>query len=152
MGSNLLPEILSVLFRFRFYKCAILGDVSQTFLQITLEPTDRELIRFLWYRVVPTNQGSYDTADEVTYRFTRLPFGLTCSPFLLSATIRTLATIHHNTYTTACALMDRSTYMDDFTASATHDNDIITIFSEVTSLMDTVHLPMYKWATNSTHL
>jgi len=42
--------------------------------------------------------------------------------------------------------------MDDFEASATHDNDVITIFFEVTSLMNTVHLPMYKWSTNSTHL
>jgi hypothetical protein len=42
--------------------------------------------------------------------------------------------------------------MDDFAASATHDNDIITIFFEVTSLINSVHLPMYKWATNSTHL
>jgi hypothetical protein len=42
--------------------------------------------------------------------------------------------------------------MDDFAASGTHDNDIITIFSEVTSLMNAIHLPMYKWATNSTHL
>jgi len=42
--------------------------------------------------------------------------------------------------------------MDDFAASATHDNDIITIFFEVTSLMNTVHLPMYKWSIKFTHL
>jgi hypothetical protein len=42
--------------------------------------------------------------------------------------------------------------MDDFVGSATHDNDITSIFFEVTSLMNSVHLPMYKWATNSTHL
>jgi len=47
--------------------------------------------------------------------------------------------------------MERNTYIDDFAPSATHYSDIITIF-EVTSLMNTVHLPMYKWATNSTHL
>jgi len=49
MGPKLLPEILSVLLRLRFYKCGILGDVSQAFLQITLDPTDRDLTRFLWY-------------------------------------------------------------------------------------------------------
>jgi len=43
-------------------------------------------------------------------------------------------------------------FMHDFAASATHDNDIITIFFEVTSLTNTVHLPMYKLATKSTHL
>ena len=58
--------------------------------------------------------------------------------------------MYHDTYPTASALMDRITYMDDFAASALCD--IITIFSEVTSLMNTIHLPMYMWATNSTHL
>jgi len=84
MGPNILPEILSILLRFRLHKCAILGDVSQAFLQITLDPTDRDLTLFLWYRLVPNSQGSYDTTDDViTYRFKRLPFGLTCSRFLL---------------------------------------------------------------------
>ena len=153
MGPNLLPEILSILLRFRLHKYAILGDVSQAFLQISLDPTDRDLTRFLWYRLVPNSQGSYDnTEDVITYRFTRLPFGLTCSPFLLSATSRTLTTMYQDTYPTASALVDRSTYMDDFAASASCDDDIVTIFSEVTSLMNTIHLPMYKWATNSTHL
>ena len=53
MGPNLLPEILSILLRFRLHKYAILGDVSQAFLQISLDPTDRDLTRFLWYRFVP---------------------------------------------------------------------------------------------------
>jgi len=97
MGPNLLPEILSVLLRFRIYECGILGDVSQAFLQITLGLTDRDLTRFLWCRVEPNSQCSYDTTDEaITYRFTRLLFGLTCSPFLLSATIRTLPTMYHD--------------------------------------------------------
>ena len=152
MRPNLLPEILSV-FRFRLHKCAILGDVSQAFPQIAIDPTDRDLTRFMWYRVVPNSQGSYDTTDEVIiYRFTRLPVGLTSSPFLLSATIRTLGKMYHDTYPAACALMDRSSYMDDFGASSSHDNDIVTIFFQVTSLMNTIHLTVYKWATNSTHL
>jgi hypothetical protein len=122
-------------------------------LQISLDPSGRDLTRFLWFRLVRNGHGSYGTNDDViTHRFTRLPFGLTCSPFLPSATIRSLATLYHDAYPTASALMDRSTYMDDFANSALHDDDIITIFSEVTSLLNTIHLPMYKWATKSTHL
>ena len=60
--------------------------------------------------------------------------------------------MYHDAYPTASALMDRNTYMDDFAASASHDDDVITIFFDVTSLMNTIHLPMCKWATNSTHL
>jgi hypothetical protein len=93
MGLN-----LSVLLRFRLYKCAFLGDVSQAFLQITLDPGGRDLTRFVWFRLVPNGHVSYDTiADVIIYRFTRQPFGLTCSPFLLSARIRTLATVNHDT-------------------------------------------------------
>ena len=87
---------------------------------------------------------------KITYRFKRLPFRLTCNTFLLSATIRTLATMYDG-YPTASALTDRNTYVDDFAASASHD-DVITIFLEITSLMNTIHPLMYKWATNSTHL
>ena len=57
--------------------------------------------------------------------------------------------MYHDTYPTASGFMDRSTYMDDFATSAL---DITTIFSVVTSLLNTIRLSMYKWATNSTHL
>jgi len=60
--------------------------------------------------------------------------------------------MYHDTYPTACALIDKSTYMEDFASSVAHDNDIVTIFFEVTSLVNTIHLPMCKWATNTTHL
>ena len=87
MGPKFLPEILGVLLRFRLHKLAILGDVSQALLQITLDLTDRYVTRFLWYRFIPNSQGSNDTTNEVIiYRFTRLPFGLTCSPFSFQLT------------------------------------------------------------------
>jgi hypothetical protein len=134
---NLLPEILSIL------QVTSVRHLRrrQSSLFSNHPRSDRDLTRFLWYRLEPNSQGSYDTTDDITYRFTRLPFGLTCSPFLLSATIRTLATMYHATYPTASAL-DRNTYMDDIAASASHD-DVITICREVTSLMNTINLAMY---------
>jgi hypothetical protein len=42
--------------------------------------------------------------------------------------------------------------MDDFATSATNDNDTITTFFEDTSLLNTIHLSMSKWATISIHL
>jgi hypothetical protein len=92
MGPNLLPEILATLFRFRLYPVGIIGDISQAFLQLSLDKNDRDLTRFLWYHVTADDEGNYDTTGDVmTYRFTRLQFCLTCSPFLLSATISELA-------------------------------------------------------------
>jgi hypothetical protein len=87
MGPNLLPEIFAILLRFRLHPIAIVSDIKQAFLQLTLDERDRDLTRFLWYKITQDNKGHYHTTEEVTtYRFTCLPFGLTCSPFLLSAT------------------------------------------------------------------
>ncbi|XP_021921219.1 uncharacterized protein LOC110830503 [Zootermopsis nevadensis] len=89
------------------------------------------------------------TSDLITYRFTRLPFGLTCSPFLLSATLRELATMYKHIFPQATSLVDKNMYMDDFAAGAEDDDGVINLYNEVTSLMGRIRLPMAKWATNS---
>jgi len=84
MGLNLLPKIFAMLLRFRLNPVAILRDIQQAFLQLRLDEKDRDLTRFFWYRVTREDGGHDNTTDEIMcYRFTRLPFGLTCSPFIL---------------------------------------------------------------------
>ena len=87
MGPNLLPEIFAILLRFRLHHTSIIGDITQAFLQLVLDEKERDLTRFFWYRITQDGEEHYHTMDGVmTNRFTRLPFGLTCSPFLLSVT------------------------------------------------------------------
>jgi hypothetical protein len=150
MGPNLLPEIVATLLRVRLHPLAIVGDIHQAFLQLQLDEKDRDLARFFWYRVTRDFRGNYNTTDQVIcYRFARLPFGLTSSPFLLTASLRELAMMHKDTFLTAAALVDGSTYMDDFAAGAMDSNGVITIYYQLTALMRKISLPMGKWATNS---
>jgi hypothetical protein len=91
--------------------------------------------------------------DEVmTYRFTRLPFGLTCSPFLLSAAVTEHADRHKDTFPTAAPLIDSNTFMDDFAAGTENDNDAITMYYELTALMKLFNFALAKWAWNSDQL
>ena len=107
MGPNFLSEILAILLRFRLHHSATVGDITQAFLQLVLDKQDSDLTRFFWYTTTTDGEGRYHATDEVkTYRFTRLPFRLTWSPFLLSATPRE----HAERY--------KSTFMDDFAAGA----------------------------------
>jgi len=76
--------------------------------------------------------------------FTRLPFGLTCSPFLLSATVRELALRSREVYPKAAPLIDTNMFMDDFVAGAEDGNGAISIYYELTALMKTFKLPMAK--------
>jgi hypothetical protein len=99
MGPNLLPDIFTILLRFRLHFAAIISDITQAFLQLALDERDRDLTRFSWYRITQDSEGHYHTTDEIiTYCFTRLPFGLTCSPFLLSTALREHAERHKGTF------------------------------------------------------
>ena len=56
-------------------------DIQQAFLQICIAEIHRNLVRFLWFEDI-------NNSDVVkTLRLARVMFGLTCSPFLLNATI-----------------------------------------------------------------
>ena len=141
MGPNLLPEILATLLQFRLYPVGIIGDTGQAFLQLSLHRTDRDPTRFLWYRIIEDEDGNYDHSREIiTYRFTRLPFGLTCSPFLLSATIRELADKYKAELPTAAALVDDSTFMDDFAAGEENDDPVTPLYYELVNLMSQIRL------------
>ena len=64
-------------------------------------------------------RGDYNTTDDVIcYRLTRLPFGLTCRLFLLSMSLRGLATMNKGSFPTAATLADSCTFMGDFATCA----------------------------------
>lgn len=62
----------------------MISDVEEAFLQVRLHELDRDTTRFLWARDV----REPITDDKLlTFRFTKLTFGLNVSPFLLGCTI-----------------------------------------------------------------
>jgi hypothetical protein len=148
MGPNFLPEILAILLQFRLHHSAIVGYFTQAFLQLVLNE-DGDLTRFFWHRTIPDGEGRYRTIDKVlTYHFTRLPFGLTCSLFLLSATIRE----HREDTRRRSPLprpIDKNTFMEDVAAGAEDENGAITMYYELTTMMRLINLPLAKWATNA---
>ena len=83
-GPVILPDLCSILMRFRQPKIAIIADVEKAFLQLGLHPSERDVTRFMWFR----DLESLDADNIVTYRFTRVPFGIVCSPYLLAATLQ----------------------------------------------------------------
>ncbi|KAF8788350.1 Kinesin-like protein KIF2A like protein [Argiope bruennichi] len=146
---NLLPDIMATLLRFRFSKIAITCDGSQAFLQLLLSDEDRDATRFLWYKTTYTD-GKLCIKDEtVIYRFTRLPVGLTSSPFLLSASLCELATMYEQTYPTATKHIKNKIYMDDFVIGTSSDTEATILYQEMQQLTSHISLPFAKWTTNS---
>ena len=70
--------------RFLFNFIAILADIKQTFLNIQILKERRDFLRFLWFKNVPPKSD----VKLVVFRFLRVVFGATSSPFLLNVAIR----------------------------------------------------------------
>lgn len=83
-GPNLNPELLQVLLRFRWYSVATTTDIKKAFLQIATREDDRDACRFLWFAEEPSFPFNKEEIQE--WRMTRVPFGSTSSPFMLTAT------------------------------------------------------------------
>ncbi|XGW15203.1 hypothetical protein V3C99_001024, partial [Haemonchus contortus] len=106
-GPVLLPNLAGILIRCRIPPILITSDIEKAFLMVGLHPDCRDYTRFL--RINDTT-GPLNPSNIKTYRFTRVPFGLICSPFLLSGTIH-----HHLTRmaTTLSQALLRNTYVDN---------------------------------------
>jgi len=63
-----------------------LADIEKAFLQIVIQSDERDVTRFLWLKDV--NKLVVNDDNIEVYHFCRVPFGLTCSPFLLGATLK----------------------------------------------------------------
>nr|CAD2179998.1 unnamed protein product [Meloidogyne enterolobii] len=84
-GPLLLKNLTGVLLRLRLATTLVTLDIEKAFLQIEIAEQDRDSTRFLWSSD-PANPKLDD--NPIVYRFTRVLFGLSCSPFLLSATVK----------------------------------------------------------------
>ena len=73
--------IFDILLRFRTSKIRLVADMKQAFLQINIAEEYRDYLRFIWFR-------ESDLDENFILRFKRIVFGLTCSPFLLNATVK----------------------------------------------------------------
>lgn len=84
-GSNLNPNLLDVLIKFRLHQIAFPADITKAFLQIALAEKDKDAVRSLWLHGPPNK----NCEDELRImRMSKVVFGVSPSPFLLAATIR----------------------------------------------------------------
>jgi len=67
-GPVILEDLCGLLIRFRTHKVALTADIERAFLQVGLQPTDRDVTRFLWLKD-PTKPLTKDNLQ--IYRFTR---------------------------------------------------------------------------------
>ena len=119
-----------------------MGDIQKAFHQIHLDPSDRDAQRVLWYDDL--KKGSVKE-----YRFTRVIFGATSSPYILGATIEKHIDDHGNGVSeTTLASLRNDTYVDDVQGGGDNIEDVERFKSEALTLLKSGGFNLYKWASN----
>jgi len=113
--ENLLPSLVSILLRFRENRFAITADVRKAFLQIEIDPEDRDALRYFWYRE-RLGEG-FPESNPVSYRMKRLPFGLSVSPFVLCSVIQIHLENRVDSFPNTVRQISKNIYMDDMVVS-----------------------------------
>ena len=111
---------IMTLLRARTHNKIIMGDLEKAFLQIGVKGEDRDLLRFLFY----------DDIDDpgrniITYRFTKVPFGLVSSMTLLGNVVKKHLEKFQETDRELVEEINRSLYVDDLILGADSDSDIL---------------------------
>ena len=80
-GPSLTAKLHEILLLFRQGKYAVTADISKAFHRIIVHEADRKFLKFLWINL--------NTQELLTFQFTVILFGATCSPYLLQETLHT---------------------------------------------------------------
>lgn len=146
-GPALTPLIFDILLRFRFHKVALIGDLEKAFLNIEINPEERNLLRFLWIDDIKSSNP-----EVITLRFTRLVFGLVCSPFILNVTLRNHLSKYENTDPSFVDTVIRALYVDDFASGKDSVKDGFEFYRKLKLRFREGGFNMRKWASNSQEL
>ena len=145
-GPVILEDLCGLLLQFRAKKIEIIADIEKAFLQVALKPQDRDVTRFLWLKDI----NGCATKDNIqTYRFTRLPFGIISSPFLLSGTIS-----HHlelDAPDTAIQVKD-DIYVDNLITGADNEKDALELYQNCKKIFGEASMNLRDWLSNSQEL
>ena len=82
-GPSLIADLFLMLLRFRTKNIALVADIEKAFVNIFVDETEKDFLRFLWVKDI--EEPHY---ESVVYRFCTIFFGLLSSPFVMNATLR----------------------------------------------------------------
>lgn len=138
-GLDFNLSIVALLFQFRIGRVA---DLQKVFLQIRVHPVDRDFLRFLWI----------DSSGHLqAYRMTSVPFGATCSQFLLATVIRhhLLNNVQINL---AASKFLGNIYVDDLVITTDTSDQMRKIHSDSVSLFLRCSMNLHKWRVSDCQL
>jgi len=145
-GTNHMPLLFDTIMRFRMFPIVLIADIEKAFLQVQVNPNDRDVLRFLWFDDITKEEPTI-----VQFRYCRLVFGLTCSPAILAETINYHLNQFQLKYPEVVNHL-RKLYCDDFSCGARNVNEALKIYRQSKEIMSAGGFNLRKWASNSSEV
>ncbi|XP_078384164.1 uncharacterized protein LOC144666642 [Oculina patagonica] len=147
VGPSLTQLLFDILVRFRCNRIALIADIEKAFLNIEVDVKDRDCLRFLWMDDLDKEEPMV-----VVYRFCRVVFGVSSSPFLLSATLRHHLKSYENEDAEFVRKVLEEFYVDDFNSGADSVEEAFTLYQKIKSRLEEASFRLRKWSSNSEDL
>ncbi|GFV58645.1 integrase catalytic domain-containing protein [Trichonephila clavipes] len=121
----------------------------QAFLKICLADEHKDAVQFLWSDDEPCVQKR---PKLQVYRFNRVNFGVSSSPFLLPATIRHHIEKYKHEFPDTVELLSRSFYVDDLISGGNEFEEALQTSRIAKNIMEAAGMNLRKWITNDANL
>ena len=145
-GPNYIPLLFEVLLRFRCHAIAVTADIEKAFLQIEIQESDREQLRFLWFENI-----EHEVPKVIQYRHKRLVFGLIPSPSILGACVKKHLSQYKERFPKICEVLDRL-FVDDLSCSTDSVEEALEICTVSKEVLREGGFNLHKFKTNSGEL
>ena len=143
-GPIILEDLCGLLMRFRTRRFGIIADIEKAFLQVAIQPEERDVTRFFWLKDI----NKPPTQDNIIiYRFARIPFGIISSPFLLGATIQ-----HHlqkEKESDGADISEEDMYVENLVTGADSEDEALQIYEKGKMKFAKMSMNLREWKTNS---
>ena len=116
-GPDFYTSLIEILFNFRLYKIAVVGDIAEMFHQIIIREEDQPAQRFLW--------------NNEVYQMIRMTFGATCSPSTAQFVKNFNAEQNRDQFPEAYDTIVNRTYVDDSLDSYKTEKEAIEVTKQV---------------------
>ncbi|XP_065097354.2 uncharacterized protein [Paramisgurnus dabryanus] len=141
-GPDMLNNLSGVLIRFRQHPVALMCDIQKMFHQFHVVESDRNFLRFLWWK-----QGDLNS-QPIEFRMKVHLFGAASSPGCANYGMKHLAKENRDIYTQGSRFVMRDFYVDDGLASIETTEDAIQLAREARELCAMGGLRLHKFVSN----
>ncbi|GFW64997.1 integrase catalytic domain-containing protein [Trichonephila clavipes] len=138
---NLIEIIPTILNRYRRNYIGVTSNIEKAFLQISIKEKDRDYLRFLWLE-----KDDLERVQE--YRHRRVVFGLTCSPYLLAATLQYHLTKVEENLSCTSEILKTAFYVDNCVTSLDSELEMRKFILESQIIMSSGNFNLRGWKSN----